>query len=446
MASSRMKTAVAAAAAAIVGGALLYVTAPATSLVDAPAYEVPQSVTDSIDTTITPEVSSFYEVGRWQPGPPGTLVNTEPIGGAPEGTRLYRIMYQSTDLQGNAIPVTGLYAVPDGSPPPGGFPLIGFAHGTTGVGRACGMSQTPLTPNTPGYSAWVPHIEPLVRQGWAVVATDYSGLGAPGPSSYLVGPLEGRGVLDAMRSVLTPVPGIGSVRIDATKLGIYGKSQGGEAALSAMELAPTYAPELDIAGGVSLAPGFTPALQGVLNAVASNPTSTSQNMFVLLIAKSFAENYPELTNLEDILSEEGKKRMALLERYCGTDLADRVVDLPLSKLLKSPVDSGLVTALGKAMPGSTPLEMPAVIVQGLEDTTILPQFTHAQVMSRCALGDTVWYVRYPDDDHPSINFQARESQPSVLEWMNARWAGEPAPDNCANQLLGTTHTATGVNR
>jgi hypothetical protein len=90
--------------------------------------------------------------------------------------------------------------------------------------------------------------------------------------------------------------------------------------------------------------------------------------------------------------------------------------------------------------------MPVVIVQGLEDTTILPQFTHAQVMSRCALGDTVWYVRYPDDDHPSINFQARESQPSVLEWMNARWDGEPAPDNCANQLLGTTHTATGVNR
>lgn len=55
-------------------------------------------------------------------------------------------------------------------------------------------------------------------------------------------------------------------------------------------MAPTYAQELDIAGGVSLAPGLTPALQGVLNAVAGNPTSTAQNMFVLLIAKSYAEN------------------------------------------------------------------------------------------------------------------------------------------------------------
>jgi len=445
MAGSRTTAAIGAAAAAIIGGALMYVTAPATSLVDAPAYEVPQAVTDSIDTTVTPEVSEFYDVDAWQPGPPGTLVRSEPIEGAPAGTQLYRIMYQSTDLQGNAIPVTALYAAPDGPAPQGGFPLIGFAHGTTGVGRACGMSQAPLTPHTPGYSAWIPHIEPLVRQGWAVVASDYSGMGAPGPASYLVGPLEGRGVLDSMRAVLQPSPEIGSVPIDTAKLGIYGKSQGGEAALSAMELATTYAPELDIAGGVSLAPGFTPALQGILDAVASNPTSTSQNMFVLLIAKSYAENYPQFTNLDDILSDEGKQRIDLLDRYCGSVLADKVTDLPLSQLLETPVDSGLVTALGEAMPGSTPLEMPVVIVQGLKDKTILPQFTHAQVMSRCALGDTVWYVRYPDDDHSSINYQARETRPTVIDWMNARWAGEPAPDNCTNQLLGTTHTVTGVN-
>lgn len=168
-------------------------------------------------------------------------------------------------------------------------------------------------------------------------------------------------------------------------------------------------------------------------------------MFVLLIAKSFAENYPQYTNIDAILSDEGKQRLTLLEQYCGTDLADRVVDIPLSQMLNSPVDSGLVTALDEAMPGSTALQMPAMIVQGLKDKTILPQFTHAQVMSRCALGDVVWYVRYPEDDHPSINFQARETQPSVIDWMQARWAGEPAPDNCANQLLGTASTTQAVN-
>lgn len=435
-----------AAGAAVLGGALLFATATPTSLVNAPAFELDQAVVDGTVTSITPELSPFYDVGTWQAGPPGTLVRAEPIESAPDGMRLYRILYQSTDLQGNAIPVTGLYAVPAGDPPPGGFPLIGFGHGTTGVGQACGMSQTPLTPNTPAYSNFVPHIEPMVEQGWAVVSTDYSGLGAPGPSSYLVGPLEGRGILDSMRAVLEPSTSIGSVPIDQSKLGVYGKSQGGEAVLAAMEMAPTYAPELDIAGGVSLAPGLTPALQGVLNAVAGNPTSTSQNMFVLLIAKSYAENYPQHTNLDEILSDKGMEKMAILDQYCGSDLAGRVVDVPLSEMLNTPVASGLITALGEAMPGSTPLEMPVVIVQGLEDTTILPQFTHAQVMSRCALGDTVYYVRYPDDDHPSLNYQARLTDPSVIDWMNARWAGEPAPNNCANQVLGTARVADGVDQ
>lgn len=234
MALSRGGAAGVAAGAAVIGGVLLFATATPTSLVNAPAFELEPAVVEGTVTSITPELSSFYDVGDWQAGPPGTLVKAEPIDGAPDGMRLYRIMYQSTDLQGNAIPVTGLYAVPAGDPPPGGFPLIGFAHGTTGVGRACGMSQTPLTPNTPAYSNFVPHIEPLVEQGWAVVSTDYSGLGAPGPSSYLVGPLEGRGILDSMRAVLTPSALIGSVPIDQSKLGVYGKSQGGEAVLSAM--------------------------------------------------------------------------------------------------------------------------------------------------------------------------------------------------------------------
>ncbi len=432
-------------AATILGGALLYLTAPATSLVDAPAYAIDDRLAGDLDTPITPDLPDFYKVTDWQPGTPGTLVKAEAIDGAPPGIQMYRIMYQSTDLQGNAIPVTALYAAPTSTAPSGGFPLIGFAHGTTGIGQACGISQTPLTPQTPGYSAWIPHIQPLVEQGWAVVASDYSGMGAPGPSSYLVGPLEARGILDSMRAVLTPNPSAGSITVDASKLGIYGKSQGGEAAMSALELAPEYAPELDIDGGAILAPGFTPPIQGVLDAVASNPTSTSQNMFVLLIAQSFAENYPQYVDLDDILSPKGQEKAKLLATTCGSDLADQVSDVPLSQLLNTPLATGLVTALSEAMPGTEKLEMPTIIVQGLKDKTILPQFTHAQVMSQCALGSTVFYVRYPEDDHPSINYQARLHQPSVIDWMQARWDGQPAPSNCFNQLLGSASQATGVN-
>lgn len=430
---------------ALVGGLLLFLTAPASSLVNAPVSPEGSTVGETIDSKITPALTSFYDVGNWKAAAPGTLMKAEPVAGAPAGIKLYRIMYQSTDLQGNAIPVTGLYAAPAGAAPAGGYPLVSFAHGTTGIARMCGMSQTPLQADTPANSNWVPHIEPLVKQGWAVVASDYSGMGAPGPSSYLVGPLEGRGVLDALRAVKNPSPTIGSVPINQSNLGVYGKSQGGEAATSALQLAPTYAPELRIDGGVILAPGFTPAIPGILNAVAKNPTSTSQNMFVMLIAKSYAENYPEIVSLDQILSPLGMQKAKDLETKCGSDLANQVSDVPLSKLINYPIAPGLIKALGKGMPGTEKLDVPLMVVQGLKDKTILPQFTHAQVMSQCALGTTVFYVRYPYDDHPSLNYQARLHNPSVIDWMNDRWAGSPAPSNCANQLLGTVDTTTKVN-
>ena len=441
---SRTKQLVVALVAAAVGGVLLLVTAPATSLVNAPISQEGSTVGETFDTNTTPALSKFYEPGSWTPKAPGTLLKAEPVEGAPSGIKLYRIMYESTDLAGNPIPVTGLYAAPAAQAPAGGYPLVSFAHGTTGIGRMCGMSQTPLTPDTPGYSNWVPHIEPMVKAGWAVVASDYSGMGAPGPASYLVGPLEARGVLDGLRAVENPAPQIGSIAVNKNKLGIYGKSQGGEAAMSALQLAPDYAPELAIAGGSILAPGFTPPLEGVLNAVANNPTSTAQNMFIMLIAQSYAENYPSMVSLDQILTPTGLEKAKLLQSLCGNDLAKKVSDVPLNALLNVPIAPGLVTAMGEGMPGREKLQQPIIVVQGLKDKTILPQFTHAQVMSQCALGSTVFYVRYPFDDHPSINYQARQHNPSVIDWMNARWNGEPAPSNCSNQLLGTLKRTTAV--
>lgn len=302
-----------------------------------------------------------------------------------------------------------------------------------------------MQPGTPAYTAWMPHIKPLVDAGLAVVASDYSGMGAPGPSSYLVGPLEGRGVLDAMRAVENPSPMIGDIPVDKNKLAVYGKSQGGEAANSALEIAPEYAPELKIGSGVLLAPGYTPPIRGILDAVASNPTSTKQNMFVLLIAKSYAESYPDIVKLDEILSPEGMEKAKLLDGYCGQNLIDRVSDVPLTKLINTPVPGNLIRAMSKGMPGTKRIGVPIAFWQGLKDTTIIPQFTHAQVMTQCALGTTTFYVRYPEDDHGSMNYQARTRDPNAIEYMKNIWAGKPAPDNCANQLLGTVGTATGVN-
>lgn len=426
---------IAAIAAAVVGAGALIVTAPAPYLIDVPAFAGEINNLPGTGQTVTPELSEFYDVDpSTVPATPGALMDAEPIPGGPPGVEVHRIMYASTDLQGNPLPVSGLFAYPTGDPPEGGWPLIGYAHGTTGVGRACGMSQAPFTEETPGFAHFWLQILPMVERGWAVVASDLSGMGAPGPGSYLVGPLEGRNVLDSMRAVLTPDDRIGSVPLDADQLGVYGTSQGGSTTLSTLQEAVTYAPELDLKGGMALALGLIVPIPGALELVASNPTSTMQNMFMLLIAKSYADSYPDLVDIEDVLTPVGIEHLALLDEYCGQDLATRVVDVPLSELVRTPLDSGLLAAMERAMPQPVPLGAPAIIAQGLADVTILPAFTHAQVMTSCAVGERVWYDVYPDDDHYTIRFQARESGGRIYDWMQARFDGVPAPTNCANQL------------
>ena len=83
--------------------------------------------------------------------PPGTILKVEPIQDAPKGLTAQRIMYMSSKVDGTPVPITAAFFVrttPDA--PPAGRPLVGFTHGTSGMGTKCGMSQAPFTPGTTG--------------------------------------------------------------------------------------------------------------------------------------------------------------------------------------------------------------------------------------------------------------------------------------------------------
>src|SRR5947208_1260634 len=83
--------------------------------------------------------------------------------------------------------------------------------------------------------------------GYAVVRTDYQGLGTPGIHQYLVGTAEGRSTLDIVRAAR---------KLDSRVSGrtaIAGHSQGGHAALWGAALAPKWTPELNLRGTVAFA-------------------------------------------------------------------------------------------------------------------------------------------------------------------------------------------------
>jgi hypothetical protein len=88
-----------------------------------------------------PRITSFYDAPADIPQQPGSLIRSEPIHDAKAGdARLYRILYTSTDLQGNPIAVSGTLAIPGGDAPEGGFPLVASAHGMVGAARNCAPS------------------------------------------------------------------------------------------------------------------------------------------------------------------------------------------------------------------------------------------------------------------------------------------------------------------
>lgn len=169
-----------------------------------------------------------------------------------------RIMYLSTDNHGTAVPVTGTYFEPEVPwPGDGPRPLISFAVGTYGQGDQCAPSR--LFNQGIHFSSGLDimmnyeegFIATMLARGFAIVVTDYQGLGTPGVHTYTNRAAQGHAVIDAARA---------AQRLPETTLdrngpvAFWGYSQGGGAVASAAELAPLYAPEIDLVGVWSGAP------------------------------------------------------------------------------------------------------------------------------------------------------------------------------------------------
>ena len=200
------------------------------------------------------------------PGQPGDLIRTEPSRlvlepsgqlGAIIATGT-RIMYRSTDARGNPTAVTGTYFEPDNPWPGNGpRPLISYAPGTQGQGNQCAPSRmfNQGIHYSGGWDIMFNYEElfvaTMVARGFAIVMTDYEGLGTPPMHTYVNRLAEGQAVLDAARAAM---------RLPGTSLdphgpvAFWGYSQGGGATASAAELAPSYAPELHIVGTYAGAP------------------------------------------------------------------------------------------------------------------------------------------------------------------------------------------------
>lgn len=158
---------------------------------------------------------------------------------------------ETLSTQGKPIVVSGYVLVPKGEPPEGGWPVLAWAHGTTGVADICALSG--VYQDGPAYSyhaAAMGALDPWLEQGYAVVATDYQGLGTPGGHPYMNADSQLHTVVDSVRAAHHLLPD----SLSANWL-VLGHSQGGAAALAVAAGGQAYGSELQLQGAIAAAPG-----------------------------------------------------------------------------------------------------------------------------------------------------------------------------------------------
>ncbi|THF59301.1 alpha/beta fold hydrolase [Pseudothauera rhizosphaerae] len=365
------------------------------------------------------ELPAFYTPAPAElAGPPGSIIRHEALPGlvVPEGTA-YRLLYRSTDPRDRPIAVSAVLVVPAAPAPAGGRPVVAWDHPTSGVVRRCAPSLSPDVPKT------IQGLADLIARGYAVVATDYPGLGTPGPHPYLTGASEGRAVLDAVRAAHAFAPAQAG-----TRFVVWGHSQGGHASLFAAALAQDYAPELQLQGVAVAAPATR--LRALLHTVPGTTMNASMVAMLLhswsrVLGASLADMVPEA----DIPHVERLAATCIPPPWSGAEQPVLEPDPDLSftilqDIAAIPPWGPFVTA---NTPGALPPAIPVFLAQGEADTTIAPALTAAYMSRLCAAGSWVRMVTLPGVDH---RFIAREAAPLAARWIGDRFAGRPAPDDC----------------
>ena len=365
-------------------------------------------------------LSPFYAVPASLPSRPGVMLRTQPIPAQPELTAAAsqeRILYTSTDARwkSGVIPVTGTLYLPKGQAPAGGWPLLAWAHGTLGVADVCAPSWVGHKPRDATY------INRWLQEGFAVVATDYQGLGGPGPHPYLFWEAEGRSVLDAGRAALAAYPGT-----IANQLVITGQSQGSASSIGASRIAPAYAPELKL--HATIATGVLPEfpdgpikLPDLLGGI-----GTTRYTMLRLVGGSLRD---QGASADELVTEQARPLLAMARETCGDGIRayeqQHGIDMRNAfTVAPARLAASMLPATEMSM---VRMHAPLFLGTGLADRTIPPQHQYAAAAALCTAGNPLLWKTYPGITH---NGGVNAAFDDELVFVRSAMAGQRMPSNC----------------
>ena len=360
---------------------------------------------------------------------PGDVIRSRPsrftldpfTGNQVGGVRSWQVLYHSVDALGRDTAVSGTVLVPAGAwTGPGARPLVSYGVGSRGVGDQCAPSHT--LSNGLDYEGSV--ILEALRRGWAVAVTDMIGLGTPGVHTYGVGRDQGHATIDVVRAAQRmPETGLSLTN----PVGFWGYSQGGQTAAWAAELAPSYAPELNVAAVVAA------GVPADLKAVTQRMDGGLFFALAMLSAGGYDAAYPDL-QLPSFLNDRGRRLFTQLDTMCIVDPIG--FQLFINSAFRHPSDytatDPLATPqwsarldenkLGRGRPSA-----PTLLMQAPDDQLVPLQGALALRDGWCRNGANVTWNLFPFGEHV---LGLLMSISPALDFLTARFAGEPTTGSC----------------
>ena len=352
---------------------------------------------------------------------PGMLLSSNPMRDAPSGMQAWQIRYTSTNDRGQVEEVTGVVIAPVGVPSRMGRPVLAWAHGTWGVADKC----TPSTSSS--FFNSIPGLNAAIARGYVVVATDYAGLGTPQPHPYLIGGSAGRSVLDAVRAARAiPEAGAGS------RFAVWGESQGGHASLWTGQIAREYAPDLNLMGVAAAAPptdlienltgGTDPSIRAFMTAFTAHSWSQHFGFSLKTLGNKSTGSLIDRLARNNCVTLGAKPRI-------GTMIGVAVLRARLKD-----VDLGRISPWKDIARDNSPVPrdygVPFLIAQNDADVIVAPDVTKQFVRKLCRSGARLRFVPIVSSGGHATS--AADSTDVMLNWIDARFAGERAPSDCGS--------------
>lgn len=347
---------------------------------------------------------------------PGELLRLEPFEPTLAGAVGWRVLYRTTTPEGGPAVASGVVLAPAGDPGETPRPVVAWDHPTTGVARGCAPSLLP-DPTVAMFGA-----TEAIANGWVWAATDYPGLGTPGPHPYLIGESLARATLDIVRAAGQLPAGAG------TAFATWGHSEGGQASLWTGIIADSYAPDLELVAVSAAAPAIE-----LTDLVTADEDTPAGKLLLSMGLVAWSELYPE-ASLEVALTP--------LARPLARNVAAACIETPtqvealLPRVLVeqalpfAAVDLTTTEPWAQILADNTPsgiIDVPILVGQGLNDRIVVPASTRSAMARRCAAGELVTFVALAGVGH----IEAGEAMaPEALAWLADRFADAPAASNC----------------